>query len=82
MTRKLLAASLAVLMLAAPAIALAADPAPATTDAPMKKAKDDAPQSQEVQKGRTGLVSSTGEHSLLRKAGMHFVPAFFLPGSR
>jgi hypothetical protein len=38
MTRQLVAASLAVLMLAAPAIALAADPAPATDSAPAKKA--------------------------------------------
>ncbi len=38
MTRHLIAASLAVLMLAAPAIALAQD-APATTDAPKKHAK-------------------------------------------
>jgi hypothetical protein len=39
MTRHLVAASLAVLMFTAPAIALAADPAPAATEAPMKKAK-------------------------------------------
>jgi hypothetical protein len=38
MIRQLTAASLAVLMLAAPAVALAADPAPAATDAPAKKA--------------------------------------------
>jgi hypothetical protein len=42
MTRQLVAASLAVLMLAAPAVALAADPAPASSDsssaAPAKKA--------------------------------------------
>jgi hypothetical protein len=40
MTRQLVAASLAVLMLAAPAVALAADPAPATDSsaAPAKKA--------------------------------------------
>jgi hypothetical protein len=38
MTRHIVAASLAVLMFAAPAIALAQTPAPATTDAP-KKAK-------------------------------------------
>jgi hypothetical protein len=38
MTRQLVAASLAVLMLAAPAIALAADPAPAADSAPAKKA--------------------------------------------
>lgn len=37
MTRQLVAASLAVLMLAAPAIALAADPAPASDTAPAKK---------------------------------------------
>lgn len=39
MTRQLVAASLAVLMLAAPAIAFAADPAPAASDssAPAKK---------------------------------------------
>jgi hypothetical protein len=54
MIRQLTAASLAVLMLAAPAVALAADPAPAAADsapakkAPMhkhhaKKAKKDAP---------------------------------------
>jgi prophage tail gpP-like protein len=39
MTRHIIAASLAVLMFAAPAIAFAADPAPAATEAPAKKTK-------------------------------------------
>lgn len=54
MTRQLVAASLAVLMLAAPAVALAADPAPAASDsassAPAKKASHKSHKSHKAKK--------------------------------